>query len=258
MLESVHVVINRIASQSLSSSRGRELHQLRLAHKDLRTAKDSSSFRGVRHSGGDTNALTDEFKAFLRDRRKGRKDAQKQVKVSAEHLAVKAVQGTNDITLRDVNRMTKVPVSYRKPLVEVSPDRPHSEYLRRKEVKERRKERQAVREHTTVLTKSVRIERNDRRIRDKKASRGAKPVPEHLFGVKRRGASSSRLGDVAVTEKKSLPKPLPRIPEHEPPVSETIDLLQINEWLGETSVPSSEEGRASQQLNKLEQDLWGF
>lgn len=226
---------------------------MRLAHKDLRAAKNNASFQGARYVGDDTNQLTPEFKAYLADKRKGRKSAIQQVKLSANQLAIKACEGTNDVTLQSVNRMTRPPTSYTKKLKPVSDDRPQREYLRREEVRAKRAARNEQRAHTTLLTKAERIRRNDARIKEKKSSRGAKPIPDYFFGRQRKGASATRVGD-SKSDLRKAPAPLkPVVTEHTPSIYEAASLLQIEEWLGETGGPPSEEAEAARLLNEAEQ-----
>lgn len=217
-------------------------------------AKDNSSFKGSRF-GSSTNDLTPEFRAFLASRRASRKKAERCVKEATDQLAKRALEGTNDVTLRDVNRMTRPPTSYiKKTQVEFQyeKDRRHDEYLRRQESAKRKAQRRERREHTTLLSKNARIEKNDVRIRQKKSSRNSKPVPVHFAGVKRQGASQSRVGDAPVESKvDKLPQPLPRVPERIPDLSEAVSLLQIEEWLGESGV--SQEAQEARALNELEQ-----
>lgn len=224
-----------------------------MAHKDLREAKNNASFQGARYVGNNTNQLTAEFKAYLADKRKGRKSAMQQVKMSANQLAIKAFEGTNEVTLQSVNRMTRPPTSYIKKASPITADRPQREYLRREEVRAKRAARNDQRAHTTLLTKSERIRRNDARIREKKSSRGAKPIPEYLFGKQRKGASATRVGDSKHDLRKAPAPLLPVVTEHTPSIHEAASLLQIEEWLGETGAPPSEEAVAARLLNEAEQ-----
>jgi len=237
----------------------RETGAAKVAHDDLAEAKSTSSFRGTRFVGGDTNKLTPEFKAFLASRRVGRKKAEKALKVVVQHTAHKAVEGSNDVSLRDLNRSVPGPKapSYVKPKSE-APTREQIEYSNRELERAYRRKLEASRPHTSEYTRGQKFEYENRRIREKKKNRNAKERPEgRVIRVKKSsGRAWTRVESVQVSENKVVPPTKEELMSRGDADIELLGLAGLS--CVERKNPTDQIPVGDAGVNDREQELWGL
>lgn len=236
----------------------RESGAAKTAHSDLAAARSTRSYAGARFQGGDTNNLTPEFKAFLASKRVGKKKAQHALKEVVQQTAKKAVEGTNEVSLRDLNRSVPGPKGskYVKPK-DVAPTREEVDFSRRELERAYKKKLEAMRPNTSEYTRSQKFEYENKRIRQKKKNRNAKERPEgRVVRVKKNVTGrAGGLKEPPMPETKAVV--LPTREELMSRADEDVELLGL---AGLSSVSRREvrETTPAAALNDEEQEKWGF
>lgn len=229
----------------------------RIAHQDLAEAKSNKSFGGARFVGGDTNKLTPEFRSFLADRRALKKKAGTALREVVLHTAQKAVTGSNEVSLRELNHSIRGPkgTKYVKPKVEL-PTREAIEFANRELERAYKKKLEVARPHTTEFTRSQKFEYESGRIRQKKKNRNAKQRPEGRVIRQKKNAARSSYGVSAPMPTETVPVPQMSKAQLEELYARDADMLDLfgGGVAEKRTAPMTESGR----VNDLEQELWGF
>lgn len=224
----------------------------------MEDAKSTKAFKGKRFVGDVTNNLTPEFKAFLVSRRAGRKKAVSALKEVVKHTAEKAVLGSNEVSLRELNHSIPGPrgSKYRKPAEEFV-SREKRDYVARETRRERKQKLEQMRPHTTEFTHRQRFEHENARIREKKknAVPGKERTQYREFRVKKNTSSARACEGPRVVDAPKVPEltkeELLTLAEKD---ADLLGLVGVGGAEKRTSGPVGSAGH----VNDLEQELFGF
>jgi len=185
-----------------------------------------------------------------------KKKAATTLKEVVAKTAKKAVEGSNEVSLRDLNHSIRGPrgSKYVKPKVE-APTREEIEFSNRELERAYKRKLEASRPHTTEFTRSQKFEYENRRIREKKKNRNAKERPEGRVIRQKKNNASSNFGVSVPTVVQTAPVAQLTKAQMDELCSRDADLLDL---FGKGAEKRTKPLAGSETVNDKEQELWGF